>query len=320
MRALNSFVGFFGPSFFYCAGWAKLTTKDVNKMKWFKHYTDNYRGRSVHGLFDELGHIGPCSYYIILEICAEKLTKVKDKDLEESDFIFGFSSRFLRQNLRISQTKLELFLNISQTFGLFSYKKIENNIEIKMPIMLDLLDSDFKKTRSRRESDAFETPSDIDKEQKKIKNIKKELFDFELAYKKYLVPAKGQKAEKNFNAQIKTMMDYQQLLNSMVNYKKYLAIKENSWRRPKQTFAAYLGTKSSGYFWRDWIDWKPETSMPTKMASNKIKDEFTKDQEIAAANTSENGLENALDDARTKEIRERLLGHRKPKIDPVAAK
>lgn len=146
------------------------------------------------------------------------------------------------------------------------------------------------------------------------------VFDFENAYGNYLVKVKGQNAEKNFNAQIKTMMDYQQLLNSMVNYKKYLAIKENSWRRPKQTFAAYLGTKSSGYFWRDWIDWQPEKSMPTKMASNTIKNEFERDLANAKANSSENGLENALDDATTKEIRERLLGNRKPKIDPMVAK
>ncbi len=144
-------------------------------MKWFKHYTDNYRGRSVHSLFDDFGHIGPCCYYIILELCAEKLAKNPEKDLEVSEFYFGFSQRFLKQNLRISSTKLELFLNKSSTLGLFSFKKIENNYEIFMPILLDLLDSDFKKTRSRRESDASKTPLDIDREIRIDKDKDKEL-------------------------------------------------------------------------------------------------------------------------------------------------
>jgi hypothetical protein len=144
-------------------------------IKWFKHYSDNYRGRSVHGLFDELGHIGVASYYITLEICAEKLTKVQDKDLESSDFYFGFSERFLRQNLRISSTKLQQFLNICSTFGLLSYKKDKNNYEIFMPILLDLLDSDFKKTRSRRESDASKTPLDREEDLKRERDKNKEL-------------------------------------------------------------------------------------------------------------------------------------------------
>lgn len=275
-------------------------------MKWFKHYTDNYRGRSVHGLFDELGHIGPCSYYIILEICAEKLTKVKDKDLDESDFVFGFSSRFLRQNLRISSTKLELFLNISQTFGLFSYKKVGNNFEIKMPIMLDLLDSDFKKTRSRRESDAGETPLDIDKEQKKNKIIKKELFDFENAFKSYLVQVKGPHAEIRFNEQIKTELDYQNLLKSMVNYKAYLAIKENSYRQPKQSFATYLGTKSSGFFWTDWINWQPAKAPGSKMISNRDKDKMLEEQARTEAAYTGKGLEMAAQDPEMKKILEKL--------------
>jgi hypothetical protein len=44
-----------------------------------------------------------------------------------------------------------------------------------MPILLDLLDSDFKKTRSRRESDASKTPLDREEDLKRERDKNKEL-------------------------------------------------------------------------------------------------------------------------------------------------
>jgi hypothetical protein len=85
-------------------------------------------------------------------------------------------------------------------------------------------------------------------------NIKKEpCLKFEHFYSRYPVRTKGPKAEHNFRDQIKTPQDEADLDNALTNYLTYLSQPDNAWRKPKQSFAAFLGTKASGYFWRDWI-------------------------------------------------------------------
>jgi len=89
-------------------------------MRWFKHFSDNYRGRSVDTFFEEMGHTGVACYFLFLEICTEKLDTNPDKTLEKPKAILNFPLAFVRRNLRISQGKLEVFLNIGQGLGLFS--------------------------------------------------------------------------------------------------------------------------------------------------------------------------------------------------------
>lgn len=142
-------------------------------MRWFKHYSDMYRGRSINDLFEKMGHTGPCCYFLLLELCTEKLDKNYDKNNGNLEFVFRFSERFVRQNLRISSGKLEVFLNICREHSLLNFKLVENILEIEMPILLDLLDSDFKRTRRRRDSDVTLEPLDKDKD--KDKDIEEEV-------------------------------------------------------------------------------------------------------------------------------------------------
>lgn len=133
-------------------------------MRWFKHFSDNHRGTGHLNLFNSMGHVGPCCYWILMEMCAEKLEKKPDKTLEDSELLFSFDLRLVRQNLRLSRAKLELFLGFSQGFGLFRYKIFENSLEIYMPILSDLLDRDLKKPRSSRAKHALKARLEIDKE------------------------------------------------------------------------------------------------------------------------------------------------------------
>lgn len=119
-------------------------------MRWFKHFTDNHRGRSMQFLLDEMGHMGPCCYYNLVEMCVEKMDQKSDRTLEEADCLFSFHQRVVRQNLRISPTNLRQLLDICQTFGLFTFQFSGNTLEISMPIILDLLEYDQKKSRARR--------------------------------------------------------------------------------------------------------------------------------------------------------------------------
>lgn len=135
-------------------------------MRWFKHYSDNYRGRSIETLYSELGHTGISLYFLLMEICTEKLEKKPSETLEHSEVLLSFSLGFVRRNLRISSAKLEKFLRISQGLGLFSFILSEKELQIHFPILLDLLDSDSKRSRSRRATDANRQRLDkeIDKE------------------------------------------------------------------------------------------------------------------------------------------------------------
>lgn len=135
-------------------------------MRWFKHFSDNHRGRSIQYLMDEMGHVGPCSYYFLVEMCAEKLEQKQDKSLESSDCLFSFHQRIVRQNLRISLTNLRRLLDICQTFGLLSFEFRGTSIEIKMPMLLDLLEYDQKKSRARRAQVAPESRLEKNREEK----------------------------------------------------------------------------------------------------------------------------------------------------------
>lgn len=82
------------------------------------------------------------------------------------------------------------------------------------------------------------------------------LFDFSKAYNLYPLKIKGPNAERRFKEQIRSEKDEADLHLATKNYCAMLAIE--TWRRPKQTYAAFLGTESTGYFWRDFINWKSE--------------------------------------------------------------
>lgn len=81
-----------------------------------------------------------------------------------------------------------------------------------------------------------------------------EKLSFEKFYARYPVRLKGPSAEQRFAGQIKTAQDEANLDAALTHYIAHLAKKENSWRKPKQSFSAFLGTEASGFFWREWIE------------------------------------------------------------------
>lgn len=79
---------------------------------------------------------------------------------------------------------------------------------------------------------------------------------FRLAKEKYtkLFPGTktGPKAFDRFRDQVKTEHDFAVFMDSIDHYQSSLSRPENSWRSAKTTLANYLGTKRSGFFWRDY--------------------------------------------------------------------
>lgn len=245
-------------------------------MRWFKHFTDNHRGRTVQGLFDELGPIGPLCYFIIIELCAEKLEKPTDRPTTLDDCVFVFNAHVLQFATRAKRFTIESVLTHCSVAGVLEWKRNVNEITIKLPMLLNLLDREMKKPRAKRDSDAGNPRLDIDIDKdidiykessqqdgadarpKGLHLIKEKDSDpsrqdlFNKFYEQYPVSTKGCGAEKRFHDQIKTPEDEENLQRALDHYKKHLI--EHSWRKAKTSFATFLGTKSSGHFWHDWID------------------------------------------------------------------
>jgi hypothetical protein len=139
-------------------------------LKWFKHYSDNYRGRSVLSFHREFGHSGVAWYYLLTEICTEKLEKSSDADITETACTFSFDKVFIESSLRGTFVKIKRWLDHGAVMGLWSYTETEHELCVKYPILLELLDSDQKKTRSRRDKDASKQRLDKDKDKDKEYN------------------------------------------------------------------------------------------------------------------------------------------------------
>ena len=132
-------------------------------MKWFKHFTDEHRGRSITDLMDRMGHMGLC-FFLLEEICAEKLEVKGDEELKPEHCVFKFNTRKVRRLLGISQRNLERLLDICQTNERLSFSFVENELEISMPNLLNLLDRDCKKARPHRAKGALRSRSREEKE------------------------------------------------------------------------------------------------------------------------------------------------------------
>lgn len=136
-------------------------------MKFFKHFADAHRGASMQNLFEQMGHTGIACYWILVEMCAEKLDKAREEEFTEEHCKFTFHEKILRQNLRISRTNVELFLGFCAGFSLLSFEITESEIKIYMPKLLESMDRDAKRARPPRVQAAPKKKIKIKKKNKK---------------------------------------------------------------------------------------------------------------------------------------------------------
>lgn len=228
-------------------------------MKWFKCFCDNHRGRTVNRLLDEVGHSGALIYYFIMELCAEKFEIERGAIASESDCIFTFNRRAIVSVARAKWPTVAHVLAIGAECTVWEWKANGNEIEIKFPMLLDLLDRDAKRPRKKRESLAQNTRLEEDKDKEEDKEQDKErasararvilnqLQDNKIARQamEHLNNASGKK--------YKTKTQYtDEMIDTLVNeghtleeIKKVIDIKTQQWKgtemekflRPKTLFA-----------------------------------------------------------------------------------
>jgi len=230
-------------------------------MKWFKHYSDNHRGQSIQYLLEEFGHTGPCCYYFLMEMCAEKIEYDASGQLVSK---FRFNEAMVRKLFRINRATFQSILKTFQELNLLSYKISDKFLEIEMPILLNLLDRDMKKPRKERDQNAQlrrldkEEDKDIYKEKEKeaecgsnepviFNSLTKEKIQeyLETIYQEY--PRKEGKTPGMRVAlrQIKNEEDLTNLAQSVENYAKR---KKGVEKKYLLMFGTFMNQ------WRDWLD------------------------------------------------------------------
>ena len=218
-------------------------------MKWYKHFTDNHRGQIVQNLINLYGHAGPCAYYFIMELCAEKIEKSNFEEIS-GEFLFVFKRPYFDNVLRMKRKSTDNILRtLSESNALLSEPN-DNEVRIKFPKLLNLLDRDLKKARSDRARDALKARLDKDKD--KDKDIYKQntlslVFDFEPLYSKY--PRKDGKSKGMVicNRDIKTQEDYDGLSQAIDRYRQ-IQISIGAEKKFIKQFSTFMGC------WKDYRD------------------------------------------------------------------
>lgn len=119
-------------------------------MKFFKHFADAHRGKSLTSLMNEFGLEGYAAYFILMEMCAEKLKKEPEEGFTAEHCRFTFNERTLREKLRMRSTKVELFLNSCSTLVLLQFTRTEDEFNFYVPKLLECLDRDSRRARHDR--------------------------------------------------------------------------------------------------------------------------------------------------------------------------
>lgn len=164
-------------------------------MKWFKHFTDNHRGKTVQYLLDELGYFGPFFKDTLLEMCAEKLDRKTDRELSDDDCRFIFHRRVVESATRAKRSTVGRALVAGQTANFWTFTEDGEYFKIFAPILLDLLEYDQKKSRQRN---ALKVPeSRLEKNRIEKNREEKNRIDNkrESACDNFLEPTESQKTE-----------------------------------------------------------------------------------------------------------------------------
>ena len=133
-------------------------------MKWFKHFSDASTSSALEDLINEFGFEGYGRYWRLLELLSQKF--------DGESCYYRFHKRTLRGCMRFKSTvKLRCFMNAIGLQPGYKVNESKDHFEIDAPILLDLKDRDFKKSRKDREENAPKN-----KIKKKNKNKEKDIY------------------------------------------------------------------------------------------------------------------------------------------------
>lgn len=217
-------------------------------MKWFKHYTNAHKGAAIQALIPFFGKPRAYGlYFLFVEYLSDKWN---GSDVPK----FKLAKSELRSFLGLKQNKLSSFLVCLKNETKITLEENDLFFIIEFPKLLEIRHRDALPSGHRPE--IIQPISRLEKNRTEKKNIIADwvliAFDSLAAeYKKKFPETTTGPARSRFLEQIKTEADLADLKAAIANYRQTLD--SQSWRSAKTTFANYLGTKRSGFFWRDYI-------------------------------------------------------------------
>lgn len=139
-------------------------------MQYFKHFANASDSRTINHLFDEFGHAGYAGWFLLLELCSEKFDG-------KSEPKFSFHTRIVRQKLRFSRKKLELFLEKCSEKGSLTFQLSEKELHLHIPKLLEVKTSRTLTKNSKNQLTVYrekdkELDINIDKEKETESTLK----------------------------------------------------------------------------------------------------------------------------------------------------
>lgn len=146
-------------------------------MKFFKHFVDAHRGKSMQLLMKKYGPAGVGRYWYFVELCAEKLTKEKDEEYTEAHCVFEFEMAYLMRCLAYGNLKqCSTYLRGLSDLGLCSVEEVNDVYVTSMPKLLECMDRDSKRARIERGAGAPKNKSKKKNKSKSDPQTSDELF------------------------------------------------------------------------------------------------------------------------------------------------
>ena len=251
-------------------------------MKFFKHFTDSHRGKSLQQLRRSLGFEGVGRYWTFVELCVEKLEKGRNEELTDCHCEFEFERTYLMQSLGYASHKqVSNFLKILAELGLItdqarghleptlntptpcgdasvSSRWLEANAMVfrcSMPKLLESMDRDSKRARTMRVGAAPKKKKkikdkELDKELDNVKSIKvgnggKIISGLQEIYQSYPRKEGKTKGIEKLLKDIETEAELSDLDLAVQNYSNSCIGKDPKYIKMFSTFASE---------WRDWIE------------------------------------------------------------------
>lgn len=215
------------------------TFEEGNKMKWFKHHSDMSMNDKIGKLEAKYGLVGYAVYLKILEMCALNWDEV-------SDPVFSFSSKQIKNKLRLKSKQTDFILGLMSDLNLFQISKYEDEVIIKAPKLAEIKKRYEKKhAEDTRQPRGNPTPNKKGDNKKGEGDKKGASFDLEFIYQAY--PRKeGKKIGLERLEKIITSQEiYDQVLLAVNNYAK---IKQGEDLKFIKQFSSFVSN------WTDYLE------------------------------------------------------------------
>jgi len=138
---------------------------NFSKMKWFKHETSAVKNEKIQSLMDDHGIAGYGIYFILVELCAEKVDQRLNPEI-------NIKWPFIEYLTHSRRSTIRRVLDSCATAGLLVWESNDQQMVCRIPKLLKRLDNWTKRSVVTSEQLPLEEEEEEEEEEKKNKNKK----------------------------------------------------------------------------------------------------------------------------------------------------